>query len=123
MSDAYVSGPRPYVAPPPVDVDMDHEQLNYNPSVKPGKSDAWLNLIQESEDAFEDWNTHCDRIEKRYANLMRLCDDKRSKQFQLFWANVEVLKPAIYAKPPVPVVVPKFKDRRPVYQAASELLE
>ena len=29
----------------------------------------------------------------------------------------------IYAKAPVPVVVPKFKDRRPLYQTTSELLE
>ena len=41
----------------------------------------------------------------------------------MFWANCEVIKPRIYAKPPVPVVVPKFKDRRPVYQAACELME
>ena len=34
-----------------------------------------------------------------------------------------MIKPSIYAKPPVPVVVPKFKDRRPVYQAASEVME
>ena len=47
----------------------------------------------------------------------------RDKEFQMFWANCEVLKPSIYAKPPVPVVVPKFKDRRPVYQAASEVME
>ena len=41
----------------------------------------------------------------------------------MFWANCEVIKPSIYAKAPVPVVVPKFKDRRPVYQAASEVME
>ena len=28
----------------------------------------------------------------------------------MFWANCEVIKPAIYAKAPMPVVVPKFKD-------------
>jgi hypothetical protein len=48
----------------------------------------------------------------------------RDKEFQMFWANCEVMKPAIYAKPPIPVVVPKFAgDRRPVYQAASEVME
>ena len=47
----------------------------------------------------------------------------RDKEFQMFWANCEVIKPSIYAKPPIPVVVPKFKDRRPVYQAAAELME
>ena len=41
----------------------------------------------------------------------------------MFWANQEVIKPSIYAKAPIPVVVPKFKDRRPVYQAASEVAE
>jgi hypothetical protein len=41
----------------------------------------------------------------------------------MLWANIEVIKPAIFAKAPNPVVVPKFKDRRPVYQAASEVLE
>ncbi len=47
----------------------------------------------------------------------------RDKEFQMFWANCEVIKPSIYAKPPEPVVVTKFKDQRPVYQAAAELLE
>jgi hypothetical protein len=47
----------------------------------------------------------------------------RDKEFAMFWANMEVVKPSIYAKPPQPVVVPKFKDRRPVYQAASEMAE
>jgi hypothetical protein len=41
----------------------------------------------------------------------------------MLWANLEVIKPSIYAKPPVPVVVPKFKDRRPVYQQASGVIE
>ena len=44
----------------------------------------------------------------------------RDREFEMFWANMEVFKPSIYAKAPVPVVVPKFKDQRPVQQAASE---
>jgi len=52
-----------------------------------------------------------------------LSDVARDKQFQMFWANMEVLKPELYAQAPVPVVVPKFKDRRPVYQEASEGME
>ena len=122
MSDTY-PGPRPYRQRPPNQADLYHDDLDYNPAVEPRKSAAWLNLIEESEKAFEDWNMHCDNIDVRYANLMRLCDTARDKQYQLFWANSEVLKPAIYAKPPIPVVTPKFKDRRPVYQASSELLE
>src|SRR5215831_2957653 len=114
---------RPYLAPPPNAADLTADELEYNPSVEPKKSRAWLNLLRESEKAFDDYNDHCDLIDRRYANLGRLADMARNKEFQLFWANCEVLKPAIYAKAPTPVVVPKFKDRRPVADAASELLE
>jgi hypothetical protein len=114
----------------PHDDDLRNDDQEYNPAVEPKSAKAWLNLLQESEDAFESWNAHCDNIDKLYASLERLGTPKgysnnmtRSKEFQLFWANCEVIKPAIYAKAPVPVVVPKFKDRRPVYQEASEVME
>lgn len=107
----------------PVREDVRHDDLEFNPQLEPKKAKAWLNLLQESEDAFEPWNDHCDRIDKLYASLERLAQRGRSKEFQMFWANMEVIRPAIYAKPPTPVVAPKFSDRRPVYQAASEMLE
>ncbi len=105
------------------DDDLRHDDHEFDPTLEPKKGKAWLNLLRESEDAFERWNTHCDNIDKLYANLERLSQMTRDKEFQMFWANSEVLKPSIYAKPPKPVVVPKFKDKRPVYQAASELME
>src|SRR5262245_18564122 len=107
----------------PVGDDLRHDDLEYNPALEPSKSKTWLNLLEESETAFEPWNMHCDRIEKQYASRERLAQPARDKEFQMFWANCEVLRPSIYPKPPVPVVVPKFKDRRPVYQEASEMLE
>jgi hypothetical protein len=107
----------------PVEDDLRHEDEDYNVQVEPKSAKAWLNLLQESEDAFKEWNDRCDNIDKQYANLGRLADMYRDKEFQMFWANCEVVKPSIYAKPPTPVVVPKFKDRRPVYQAASEFAE
>jgi len=107
----------------PIEEDLRHEDEDYNPAVEPRKSKAWLNLLEESEGAFEDWNNHCDKIDRHYASLSRLAGKRVDKEFQMFWANCEVIKPSIYAKAPVPVVVPKFKDRRPVYQAASEVME
>jgi hypothetical protein len=107
----------------PTEEDVRHDDLEYNPAVEPKKAKAWLNLLEESEDAFERWHDHCDNIDRKYASLARLHDKERDRQFQMFWANAEVIKPSIYAKAPVPVVVPKFKDRRPVYQAASEVME
>jgi len=114
----------------PVEDDLRHDDISYNPNVEPGKAKAWLNLLSESEDAFDEWHDHCDNIDRLYASLSRLSSDLaysgkkiRDKEFQMFWANCEVVKPSIYAKAPIPVVVPKFKDRRPVYQAASEVAE
>ena len=105
-----------------IDEDVRHDDLEFNPSLEPKSAKAWLNLLEESEDAFEDWNHHCDNIDKQFASLERL-SQARDKEFSMFWANCEVLKPSIYAKPPIPVVTPKFKDRRPVYQQASEVME
>jgi hypothetical protein len=107
----------------PVSDDLRADDEEYNPAVEPKSAKAWINLIEESEKAFEPWNNHCDKIDKLYGNLEQLASMGRDKQFAMFWANCEVIKPSIYAKPPVPVVVPKFKDRRPVYQAASEVAE
>jgi hypothetical protein len=95
----------------------------YNPAIEPEKAKAWINMLIESEKAFEEYNACCDNLEKLYANLELLRSQTRDRMFNLFWANLEILKPSIYAKAPVPVVVPKFKDRRPLYQTTSELLE
>lgn len=106
-----------------IDDDIRHDDLEFDVALEPKSSKAWLNLLLESEKAFEKWHDRCDNIDKIYASLERLAQPGRDKQFQMLWANIEVIKPAIYARPPNPVVVPKFKDRRPVYQAASEILE
>jgi len=107
----------------PQDEDLRTADYEYNPAVEPKSSKAWLNMLEESEKAFERWHDHCDNIDKQYASLERLSGMARDKEFQMFWANCEVIKPSIYAKKPEPVVVPKFKDKRPVYQAASEVAE
>jgi len=109
--------------PKPVEADLRSDDQNYNPAIEPKSSKAWLNLLEESEKVFKDYHMHCDRIETQFASLRKLSDMYRDKEFAMFWANMEVIKPSIYAKPPVPVIVPKFKDRRPVYQAASEIAE
>ena len=103
------------------DQTLDDEE--YNPAVEPREARAWLNLLEESRKAFKDWNDRCDNLERLYANMDKLNAKNREKEFQIFWANCEVMRPSIYAKPPIPVVVPKFKDRRPLYQTASEVLE
>ncbi len=99
------------------------EQPDFDPSIKPESSKAWLNLIEDAEKALKDWQDKSDSIDKKFADLSRLAGISRDREFQLFWANIQVLGPSIYSRPPVPVVVPRFRNRKPIPRAASELLE
>lgn len=93
---------------------------------EPRSSAHVLEAIQHAEKKFEKWQSTADRVDKIYSKLARTAGSAEAasdKDFALFWANVEVLKPSIYSRPPIPVVVPKFKDRRPLYRTASEVLE
>ena len=101
---------------------------------------GWLSLIKVAEKAFDTWQSKCDSIDRQYANLEKLASHVRDREFQMFWANVQILGPSIYARPPIPVVTPKFKNSvsmqalppmlqelqsrtHKVSQIASELLE
>lgn len=88
-----------------------------------GESQYWLDLIENGEQVFSHWQDISDSIDKHYATSERLNGVGRDREFQLFWSNIQVMGPSVYARPPVPVVTPKFKDRRPLYRNASELLE
>lgn len=94
-----------------------------DPTVEPKSSAAWLQLLVDADAALKTWQHKSDNIDKHYADLSRLAGDTRDREFQMFWANIQTLCPAIYSRPPVPVVIPRFKDRDPVKRAASEILE
>jgi len=88
-----------------------------------------LAIIKDAEQKFDPWQAKCDRIDKLYSSLTSLSGFAEvggslvDREYNLFWASVEVIKPSIYSRPPVPVVTPKFKDRKPVNRTTSELLE
>lgn len=90
---------------------------------QPEKSGEWLDMIADAERYFDDWQMRADNADRMYSDLSRLTMAGRDQEFALFWSNVQVMLPAIYARPPVPVVTPKFSDRDPVKDTASELLE
>jgi hypothetical protein len=89
----------------------------------PRSAKSWLSAIEKSQRAFEPYQLRCDNIDKLYANLERLASLGRDREFQMFWANAEVLKPSVYSRPPIPVVVPRFRSGKPIIRLASELLE
>lgn len=89
----------------------------------PRDARPWLDMLGEAKSCMEKYQDKCDNIDKLYADLETLSATNADREFQIFWANLEVLKPSIYARPPVPVVVPRFKKRKELPRKASEVLE
>jgi len=90
---------------------------------QPGASKPWLDAIGEAEKAFQVWQEKCDSIDKLYASLTTLAEAKGDREFQIFWANMEILRPSIYQRPPQPVVMPRHSDTGEVPRKAAEMLE
>lgn len=83
----------------------------------------WLDRLTHAQKELQDWQSAAENIDKQYSDMKRLRDANRDREFALFWSNIQIIGPSIYARPPEPVVTPKFKDRRPLYRTASEFLE
>jgi hypothetical protein len=101
---------------PPIDDGEDREEYSQS-------SRYWLAEIEAAQKVFKTYHEKCDNIDKQFADLSRLASTARDREFQLFWANIQVVGPSIYSRAPVPVVTPRFKDQKPVPRLASELLE
>lgn len=85
-----------------------------------------LSAIKKAERVFNDYQGLCDNIDDIYSreNDNSVIDGSwLDPDYDLFWASMEIMKPAIYARPPKPVVSPQFKDRRPLQNTTAELLE
>lgn len=94
---------------------------------EPKSSRAVLAALRKAEDAFREWQNVCQDVDDLY-NLAEYRTDLQGLGWQdadldLFWSSFEVLKPAVYARPPQPVVAPLFKDNKPVHNLTAELLE
>ena len=90
---------------------------------RPMASRPYLDMIEEAEKAFVTYQEKCDTIDRKFASLKTLAEGLGDREFQMFWANLEVLKPTIYSRAPQPVVVPRHRDGKELHRKASELLE
>lgn len=94
-------------------------------------SAAVLKALQLSNKAFSEWQDICDQVDdvysrrdRAYGAIQRTSPESwNDAELDLFWASYEILKPAIYARSPKPVITPQFKDRRPVKNKTAEVLE
>jgi len=77
--------------------------------------------IERYRRATSSWHEEGEQIERLYLDEDRTQNSAR--RFALLWANVETLKPAVYAKPPVVMCSRRYKDRDPIARIAAELME
>lgn len=110
--------------------EMDAEDAFSGP--EPKSSAGVLSQIKRAEKEFESWEAICSNIDAIYSlegtvfgGAFAQYEDSSwsDSKLDLFWASYEILKPAVYAKPPVPAVVPTFQDNKPLYNVTAELLE
>lgn len=99
---------------------------------EPKSAAGILAAIAKAEDAFRDWQATCATIDaiynldgQGYGGIRADLDGYgwRDAELDLFWASYEILKPAVYARPPQPVVAPLFKDGKQLHNTTAELLE
>lgn len=90
-------------------------------------SRAVLTAIRKAEDVFRDWQVTCQVIDDVYSLREGVVygtgSSWRDAEMDIFWSSFEIMKPAIYARPPQPVVAPLFKDGKPLTNTTAELLE
>lgn len=95
---------------------------------EPNSSEDILEDIVFAERAFRSYNDMARRIDEVYSTTAYNQGVINSwgwtdQEYDLFWSSIEILKPAIYAKPPVVVAKPRFSDANRADKVVSELLE
>lgn len=108
------------------------DDLTGNEDERKEKSSApILAAIFKAEEDFNDWQATCANIDEIYSlgglpyggYGAEAPVEWYDAQLDLFWASYEVLKPAVYARVPVPAVSAMFKDNKALENTTAELLE
>lgn len=90
---------------------------------EPNLSLVVLEALDQAQRAYADYETMCKRVDERLDGIGSTAGDWQDTEYDIFWSSMEVLKPAIYARPPLPVVSTRFADRNRTATTAAEMLE
>lgn len=83
----------------------------------------WKTQIEQADKATNNWHKRGDKILKHYRDDRPEQDKGVAKRLNLFWANTETVKPAIYSKTPLAVVERRFLDKDTTGRFAATILE
>ena len=85
--------------------------------------DKYLKIVGQYDNEFAKWSARVKKLIKRYRDDTRGQSLTESAKFNILWANVQTLIPAVYAKLPKADISRRFGDNDPVGRVASQLLE
>lgn len=111
---------------------MELEQDDAFAGTEAKSSGGVLGQIKRAEREFEPWQAICTNIDTIYSlegqvfggAFAQYQDSVWSDtKLDLFWSSYEILKPAVYAKPPIPAVAPLFQDNKQLNNVTAECLE
>ena len=87
----------------------------------------WLDELEASDKFHADWFRRGDRILDQYEDKRPessgQSSDMQTKRVNIFWANVELLKPALYGATPAPEISRRWRKRDPLGVAASTVID
>lgn len=96
------------------------------PEPKAPNAQSILTCISTAQKSFSNYDLLCKQVDDLYSakvvigsTSLNLSDN----EYDLFWSSMEILKPAIYAKPPQVVSKPRFSDASTVDKAAADVIE
>jgi hypothetical protein len=83
----------------------------------------WKAQVNAYDEAARKFSKRGASIVKRYRDERSRIDEEGQRRMNLLWANIKVMKPAIYSKCPTPVVDRKFLDKDPIGRISAQMLE
>jgi hypothetical protein len=98
-----------------------NEVKDFGPG-KAGVAARWRAELDSAKRAQKDFIARAEKTIKRCRDERDAIDDQ-DRKFNILWSNVETLKPAIYAKPPVPEVSRRFDTSSQVNRVAALIME
>lgn len=85
--------------------------------------DKWAKRIELYSKSYKSFETRGDKIIGRFRNEKDEDSPTRLTRYNILYANIEVLGPATYSKPPKVQVSRRYSDRDPIARLASQVLE
>lgn len=90
-----------------------------------GKAAYWKAEIHACDKEMEKWRKRATEVVKRYRDEREdsMGLGSHSKKYNMLWSIIRTTMPAVYGKPPKPIVVRRFTDPDNVARVAAMILE